>query len=168
MKSNIIKSSIFYLLVLLISGCSNKIYTDFINEDKLYEQSLLYTKKGEIVSSFETKSVIVATYINPLDESFNSKQKDSFLVAVYSQKEFGDDKVGLEKKECLIYLKDGRKPLEIEKLKKENHLLKYIPVHNGWFKYYLVTFAAKQEKKVTLVCENKRFGKTLLTFSKEE
>ncbi len=168
MENNIVKGLIFYLLVLFLNGCSNKIYTEFVNEDKLYEQSLLYTKKGEIVSSLETKSVIVATYLNPLDKSFKLKPKESFLIAVYSQKEFGDDKEGLEKKECLVYLKDGRKPLEIERLKKENHLLKYIPVHNGWFKYYLVTFKAKQEKKITLVCENRRFGKTLLTFSKEE
>ncbi len=163
------KISIFSLLVLVfLTGCSDKIYKEFINEDKLYEQSLLYTRKGEIISSLETKSVIVATYLNRLDKRFADKDKDYFIVALYNEKEFGDKKEGLESENCAIYLKDGRKPIEIKKLKKDDEILKYIPVHSGWFKYYLVVFPAKEEKSITLVCENKLFGKDFLTFSKEE
>ena len=48
MESNIIKSSIFYLLVLLFSGCSNKIYTEFINEDKGQDTDIWALEHGYI------------------------------------------------------------------------------------------------------------------------
>ncbi len=155
------------LLMILFSGCSDKIYKEFMNEDKLYEQTLLYTQKGEIISSLETKSVIVATYLNRLDKQFDKKDKEYFLIALYNEKNFGRKKEGLDQKNCLIYLKDGNMPIEIKELKKDDEILKYTPVHSGWFKYYLIAFNAQKTKKLTLICENKRFGKTSLTFSKE-
>ncbi len=161
-------TTFFLLLAVFFSGCSDKIYKEFMKEDRLYEQSLLYTQKGEIVSSLETKSVIVATYLNKLDKKYANKDKEYFIIALYNEKEFGDKEEGLESKNCLVYLKDGRKPLFIKELKKDDEILKYIPVHSGWFKYYLISFKAKEEKKLTLVCENKRFGKSFLVFSKEE
>ncbi len=169
MGKKFLKYLFFLIVIFSFEACSSKIYSELVNEDKLYEKSLLYTKKGEIISSLETKAVIVATYLNPLDKKYESEDKDYFIVALYAEKDFGKSKVGLESKDCLVYMKDNIKPLNVEKLKREDPLLKYIPVHNGWFKYYLLEFPAnKGEKKISLVFESKRFGKTKLVFSKED
>jgi len=167
MGKNFLKYLFFLIVMFSLNGCSSKIYSELINEDKLYEKSLLYTKKGEIVSSLETKAVVVATYLNPLDQEYDDKDKDYFIVALYAEKDLCKSKAGLESDDCDIRLKDGTKPSKVEKLKKESSLLRYIPVHNGWFKYYLVEFPSKGEsKKVSLVFESRRFGKTELVFSK--
>jgi len=166
MGKNFLIYLIFLFVIIFTNACSSKMYSELINEDRLYEKSLLYTKKGEIVSSLETKAVIVATYLNPLDKKYESDDKNYFIVALYAEKDFGKDKVGLESKDCLVYLKRGIKPLDVKRLKKEDSLLKYIPVHNGWFKYYLLTFPSDKGKELHLVFESKRFGKTVLTFSK--
>jgi hypothetical protein len=62
---------------------------------------------------------------------------------------------------------NGHVPVDI-KLLDENDPLRYeMPMMNNWSTYYKVKFAPSSKEILTLVFENERFGKDILTYKKE-
>ena len=165
------KTVTFLLIsIFFLSGCFNsKEIVKIVNVDKLHEQSLLYTQKGEVVSSFETKAIIFATYLNPLDEKFHNENNDSFLVGVYIPKDYAKKaKRGLKNPLFKLINGDNKKPLSVKRLNRDDELMKFMPIVNSWCEYFKVDFKTnKKVKKIKLIYQNKDYGKTILNFSKE-
>jgi len=51
------------LIILIFSGCSVK---NALKKDPLYEKTLKYTQRCQIINSLETKALIDVIYLNPL------------------------------------------------------------------------------------------------------
>ncbi len=161
------KTIIFLLLsIFFLSGCQTS--QKIVNIDKLHEQSLLYTQKGEIVSSFETKAIIFATYLNSVDEKFKNENNDTFLIGVYIPKDYVEkSKRGLNNPLFTLTNGKNQEAIEVKRLNKEDDLMKFIPIVNSWCEYFLTNFKAdKKAKNVKLIYQNKNYGKINLTFNK--
>lgn len=141
-----------------------------MNIDKLHEQSLLHTKKGEIVTSFETKAIIFATYLNQVDEKFQNDSNDTFLIGVYIPKDYAKKaKRGLKNPLFLLRDGDGKKPLKVKRLERDDKLMQFMPIVNSWCEYFKVDFKTKQKaRKIKLIYKNKNYGKVKLNFLKRE
>ncbi len=70
------KKLLLLIFTLLFSSCSkNSIENSKLNKltkrDDIYYTALLNTQKGQIITSFETKALLIATYLNPV---FNDRE----------------------------------------------------------------------------------------------
>ncbi len=61
---------------------------------------------------------------------------------------------------------EGKKPISIKKLDKDDPLRYEMPMVDNWSTYYKVKFPATDKKEFKLIFENDRFGKDELFFSK--
>lgn len=161
------KLTLALFIGLVLVGCSSK---NIIQKDKLHEESLIYTQKGEIVSSLETKSIIFATYLNKLSQKFNSDNNDSFLIGTYISNDFDkEEKKGLNNPFYTLTDANSTKPILIKKLDKDDEIIKHIPTVNVWSSYFLVTFKANKDQNIIkLIYTNTDYGKCELVFSKED
>ena len=152
------------LFIILFGACSNKGAFKYFKTDPLYEKALEYTKVAQIISDFETKAIINATYLNSTDPKRWDNNFQNFLIGIY----IFDDSDDEEKK--FIYnpnyklTLNNQKPFKIEKLKKSSYLYEHIPLFNSHAKYYIVSFKKDEKIILNLVYENKTFGKTWLKF----
>ena len=137
---------------ILFNGCAIK---TALKKDPLYEKTLKYTRRGQIVNSLETKALIDAINLNDL---YPGKfQKPTFLIGIYN-----NDKNALQNKEFSIFL-NNKKPLKISN--KIPNFIPYenYPFYNAWMSYYLVTFPNTQ-KPYTLTYKSTHWGETKFTF----
>lgn len=157
---------ILLLLLPFLAGCAHKEELRVFSVDKSYVEALRYTKKGDIAISLENKALCIATYLNPLHRC--DKDKECFFVRVYIDNDFDDPKkAGLFHPGYSLRL-DGHEPLAVKELDKEDLLVKQMPLCEPWYHFYLVTFPALKESKLTLIFSHKVYGSTALVFSKEE
>lgn len=140
------------LLMLLFAGCS---VNSIVSQDKLYDNALKYTKRGEIHNSLETKALIDAVYLNPLyPDEFN---ETTFLIGVYN-----DFDNTIDNEEFNLTL-NNKKPLKISTDIPKFVLYKEFPFYNNWMKYYLVEFNVTN-KPFILEYKSKDWGETKLRF----
>jgi len=137
---------------ILFNGCAIK---TALQTDPIYEKTLKYTRRGQIVNSLETKALIDAIDLNDLyPKKF---QNPTFLVGIYN-----NQNNALENKEFSIFL-NGQKPLNIS-TKIPNFIpYKNYPFYNGWMTYYIVTFPATS-KPYTLTYKSIHWGETKFIF----
>ncbi|RUM69757.1 MAG: hypothetical protein DSZ07_03955 [Sulfurovum sp.] len=177
-----VKKILLLLSALVMLGCSakkdkcgTKEYSDFaqlFTKDEIYDKSLKNTHKAQLMASFETKALLTATYLNPVfaqrncKERFKNQMRDGeyFFIGVFitnsEQSEFN-------KKGYQLTL-NGHLPIDI-KLLDDNDPLRYeMPMMNNWSTYYKVKFPKVETEELTLVFENNRFGKDILTYQKEK
>jgi hypothetical protein len=157
----------FLKIVLLVTallgfGCSEK--SGFLSKDALYESALVWTKKGDIFNSLELKASIVATYLNPLKDEFDSKESDWFLVSLYVDKDSGI-KSRLDSKYISLTL-NGKIAKSVKMLDYDDELIAISPFRNRWSNYFLVEFEKESGKK-ELLFELRPFGKVTLTFQED-
>ena len=156
---------------LLFSSCSikeNSNLAQLFKKDDIYHISLLNTKKAQLIASLETKALLTATYLNPVFEYIDSeninRREEYFFVGVYitdsEEHEFNTKGYSLKL--------NGKKPLGIQKLKKDDPLRYQMPMINNWSTYYKVKFPKVKGNDLNLTFENDRFGKDTLTYSKKE
>jgi hypothetical protein len=140
------------ILMLLFTGCSIK---TAIKQDPLYEKTLIYTQRGQIINSLETKALIDTVYLNPLyPGKFNNP---AFLVGIYN-----DFENTLQNQEFTLTL-NGEKPLKINDKIPNYILYKNFPFYNEWMKYYLVEFN-QTSKPYVLEYKSKHWGEVKFTF----
>ncbi len=163
-KKTFLPSIIFSILFL--TGCTHKIPLSQLNKEKMHELSIVNTRKGEIVSSQETKAIIVATYLNPINVDFINNKEDVFLVGVYISNDTGAKIKSSADPFYKFSLNGDTDITDIQKLNLHSKYLKLVPLINKWAEYYLVKFPAKKSRILTLTFENKDYGKAVLTFEK--
>ncbi len=151
------KKLFFVLIILaaLFNGCALKSIKPIFKQDTLYEKTLKYTQRGQIVNSLETKALIDAVYLNPL---YPKKFKNpTFLVGIYN--EFNN---ALENEEFSLTL-NNEKPIKVTKKIPNFIPYKFYPFYNSWMSYYLVEFN-KTKQPYILIYKSKHWGKTKLIF----
>lgn len=148
------KKIFFFLITLSIifNGCAIK---EALHKDTLYEKTLKYTQRGQIVNSLETKALIDAVYLNPL---YPKKFKNpTFLIGIYN----GFDN-SIQNEEFSLTL-NGNKPIKISSQIPNFIPYKFYPFYNSWMNYYLVEFN-KTNKPLKLIYKSKHWGEAKLTF----
>ena len=146
------KILLFLIALALFSGCSLK---NAFKKDMLYEKTLKYTQRGEIVNSLETKALIDAIYLNPLyPKKFNNP---TFLIGIYN--DFNNTLINNEFNLSL----NNTKPIKISKNIPSFIPYKFYPFYNSWMKYYLVEFNTTA-KPYVLTYKSKHWGEVNLTF----
>jgi len=139
------------LLALLFSACSIK--TAF-KKDPLYEKTLRYTQRGQIINSLETKALIDVVYLNPLYQ--DKFKKPTFLVGVYN-----DFKNTLNNAEFNFTI-NSTPPSKISDKIPEFVLYKNFPFYNNWMKYYIVE--TNTSKPFIIEYKSKHWGEVKFTF----
>jgi len=142
---------ILLIFLLFFSGCSIK---GVLNEDPLYEKTLIHTQRGQIINSFETKALIDGIYLNPL---YNNFKNPTFLVGIYNN--FDNTLIN---KEFNLTL-NNKTPIKISKTIPDFIPYKKFPFYNKWMSYYLVEFN-NTKKPFILTYKSKHWGEVNLTF----
>ena len=148
------KKIIFVIVsaLLLLNGCAVE---TALKKDTLYEKTLKYTQRGQILNSLETKALIDAIHLNPLyQEKFKNP---TFLIGIYN--DFDNALINNEFNLTLNNLS----PVEINSTIPPFIPYKYFPFYNKWMNYYLVTFP-NTNKPYVLEYKSKHFGKTKFIF----
>jgi len=176
------KRTFLFLSVFLILGCSGKQdscgvkeHSDFaqlFTKDEIYDKSLKNTHKAQLIASFETKALLTATYLNPVfakrkcKKRFRNQMADAeyFFVGVFITNSKSSE---FNTKGYRLRL-NGREPIDIKLLEKDDPLRYEMPMMNNWSTYYKVKFPIVEENELKLIFENDRFGKDILEYSKGE
>jgi len=147
------KKIFFILSIILIffSGCAIK---QALKQDPLYEKTLKYTKRGQIVNSLETKALIDAIYLNPLYPEF---KKPTFLIGVYNN--FDNKLINTEYNLTL----NKKTPIEINSTIPVFIPYKHFPFYNTWMNYYIVKFP-DINKPYILEYKSRHWGEVKFTF----
>ncbi len=177
-----VKKMVFILSSLLMFGCSAKKdecgiretsdFAQLFTKDEIYDISLRNTHKAQLMASFETKALLTATYLNPVfaqrtcKKRFKNEMKDGeyfFVVVFITNSEHSE----FNKKGYSLTL-NGHLPIDIKLLDNNDPLRYEMPMMNNWSNYYKVKFPKVNSNKLTLIFENERFGRDILTYSKSE
>ncbi len=167
------KKLLLLIFTILFSSCSkNSIENSKLNKltkrDDIYYTALLNTQKGQIIASFETKALLIATYLNPI---FNDREcsicldtsdGEYFLLGVFIN---GDRDNNLNGDGYVVSL-NGVKPLELKELDRDDPFLKNMPMVNNWSKYYIAKFPKLNRDKLILNFKSDTFGEDNLKFVK--
>ncbi|WP_457564597.1 hypothetical protein [Caminibacter sp.] len=138
---------IAFIFILLFSGCALK---SALKQDPLYEKTLKYTQRCQIVNSLETKAIIDVVYLNPLFKQF---KKPTFLVGIYN--EFNNTINNVE-----FHLYINSKDVNISTKIPDFVLYKNFPFYNSWMNYYIVTTNTKPPFKIEY--KSKHWGECVI------
>lgn len=127
------------LFIVLLSGCSKPNALTHFNKDKLFSKALQYTSKNDIIDNKEVIAMLNATYLNQVDDEFNSKTHEVFIVGIYLPKYEEDNKIDYLTNSYSLTLNEVG-PNSIKKLNNKHKMFGHLPLYNPWAKYYLVTF----------------------------
>ena len=159
-------------ILLILTACSTKNrenISQLFKKDEIYHTSLINTQKGQLIASFETKALITATYLNPV---FNNKSCKNFSIDISGGEYFfvgvfiTNSKTSRFDEKGYSLTLNGKKPLEVIKLDKDDPLKYEMPMVDNWSTYYKVKFPTIHTKKLKLVFESDRFGRDILIFRK--
>jgi len=174
MYKKILLLSTTLMSLFIFGGCSlkeNSNISQLFKKDDIYHVSLMNTHKAQLIASLETKALLTATYLNPVYSSDNCKNlcmeisdAEYFFIGIFITDSEANE---FNNKGYLLTL-NGKKPIKIEKLDKDDPLRYQMPMINNWSTYYKVKFPIVSTDKLELTFENDRFGKDVLTYSKEE
>ena len=143
---------ILFVIILLFTGCSIK---NALKQDPLYNKTLTYTQRGQIINSLETKALIDAVYLNPIYK--NKFKNPTFLIGVYN-----NFKNSINNAEYNLTL-NNKSPIKISKQIPSFIIYKNYPFYNEWMQYYIVEFN-KTSKPYILEYKSKYYGKVKFTF----
>ena len=125
---------ILLVLFLFFVGCNNKI--GVLQKDARYNTLMQYTKRGEIVKSFETIAIINATYMNPiLKENNETQNNEIFIIGVYNSDDYkGYEKGGIHNPNFTLTMNDMNytKATKADLVKLN---IKDYPFYTKWMKY---------------------------------
>lgn len=162
-----------FILFFIFGGCAkeNSNISQLFKKDDIYHVSLMNTHKAQLIASLETKALLTATYLNPVYSSDNCKNlcmktsdAEYFFIGIFIT---DSEKNEFNKKGYLLTL-NGKKPIKVEELDKDDPLRYQMPMINNWSTYYKVKFPIVSGHKLKLTFENDRFGKDVLNYSKGE
>ena len=134
------KKIILALITIFFIGCSSQV-SDVFQKDTRYITLTQYSKRGQLVKSFDTIALINATYINPiLGETNETKNNEVFIIGVYNSNDYKQyDKGGIFNPNYTLTMNDMNftKATKADKVK---FSIKSYPFYNKWMKYYKVDF----------------------------
>ncbi len=152
-------------IAVLLLGCTSKEQKELMKsfeKEKIYHQNLQKTEKTQLYDGEVTKAMLTATYLFTKSEDKNDIRDEKFIVGVYVEE--GNDESFVNKGYTLTL--NGNAPKSIERLNKNNSLLKEISFNSDWSQFYLITFPHTQSKSFKLIFQSDIYGKGELNFAK--
>ncbi len=157
-KNLLLSISILFLFV----ACSDKINAlRYFKNSSETINSIPNTKKIDFNRENQNEISVIVTYLNSIDKEYQSKEIESFLVAIQNF-----NSVNLFKENIKLLL-NSKQPISFEKIEKDSSLIKNISLKNHWADYYLVKFKAENKvKKLNFKVINKKLGIKTIVFEK--
>ncbi|WP_024955548.1 hypothetical protein [Sulfurospirillum arcachonense] len=158
---------ILYLILIsfLFVGCSQKINKYAKQSDIFHEAAMTETKNTSIKDGLITKAYITVTYLNQINQKLAQENKnlEKFIVNIYVPSE---ERQELYKE--IAFVVNDNVIENIKELKKDNKLLKFIPVVTPWSKYYLLeVIKEKRNKNIAVSFSTSENNSTTLNFVKD-
>ena len=144
----------FFVFILMIFGCAGE---KVIVHEPLKNELLAYTSKSEIIDGTD-RTLIVATYLNPIYNSNLDASKEHFLVAI-NPKEHASELNNIK-------VNNDSNATNARLLDENNEMLKFAGFSMPWALYYEVTAPSKQSDDLTLSFEIYQSKPVLLNFRK--
>lgn len=157
-----------FILIAFLSGCANHSALELFKKDELFESAILQTKKADIISSFETKAIINATYLNPIDKDFKSNESETFLIGIYITDDNKSDNANFLKNPTFKLSLNDKEVVSFKEIESTHKMYSHIPLKNSWAKYYEVKFPRDaKETLLILKYEHQTFGHALIAFESD-
>ncbi len=144
----------FFIFILMIFGCAGE---KVIVHEPLKNELLAYTSKSEIIDGTD-RTLIVATYLNPIYNSNLDVSKEHFLVAI-NPKEHASELNNIK-------VNNDSNATNARLLDENDKMLKFAGFSMPWALYYEVTAPSKQSDDLTLSFEIYQSKPVLLNFRK--
>ena len=144
----------FFVFILMIFGCAGE---KVIVHEPLKNELLAYTSKSEIIDGTD-RTLIVATYLNPIYNSDLDASKEHFLVAI-NPKEHAQNLKNIK-------VNDDSNATNARLLDENDEMLKFAGFSMPWALYYEVTAPSKQSDDLALSFEIYQSKPVLLNFRK--
>ncbi|MGF7440951.1 hypothetical protein [Campylobacter concisus] len=144
----------FFVFILMIFGCAGE---KVIVHEPLKNELLAYTSKSEIIDGTD-RTLIVATYLNPIYNSDLDASKEHFLVAI-NPKEHASELNNIK-------VNNDSNATNARLLDENDEMLKFAGFSMSWALYYEVTAPSKQSDDLALSFEIYQSKPVLLNFRK--
>lgn len=144
----------FFVFILMIFGCAGE---KVIVHEPLKNELLAYTSKSEIIDGTD-RTLIVATYLNPIYNSDLDASKEHFLLAI-NPKEHASELNNIK-------VNNDSNATNARLLDENDEMLKFAGFSMPWALYYEVTAPSKQSDDLTLSFEIYQSKPVLLNFRK--
>ncbi len=144
----------FFVFILMIFGCAGE---KVIVHEPLKNELLAYTSKSEIINGAD-RTLIIATYLNPIYNSNLDQNKEHFLVAINPKEHASELKN--------IKVNNDSNATNARLLDENDKMLKFAGFSMPWALYYEVTAPSKQSNDLTLSFEIYQSKPVLLNFRK--
>ena len=144
----------FFVFILMIFGCAGE---KVIVHEPLKNELLAYTSKSEIIDGAD-RTLIIATYLNPIYNSNLDQSKEHFLVAI-NPKEHASELNNIK-------VNNDSNATNARLLDENDKMLKFAGFSMPWALYYEVTAPSKQNNDLTLSFEIYQSRPVLLNFRK--
>ena len=144
----------FFVFILMMFGCAGE---KVIVHEPLKNELLAYTSKSEIIDGAD-RTLIIATYLNPIYNSNLDQSKEHFLVAI-NPKEHASELNNIK-------VNNDSNATNARLLDENDKMLKFAGFSMPWALYYEVTAPSKQSDDLTLSFEIYQSKPVLLNFRK--
>ena len=144
----------FFVFILMIFGCAGE---KVIVHEPLKNELLAYTSKSEIIDGAD-RTLIIATYLNPIYNSNLDQSKEHFLVAI-NPKEHASELNNIK-------VNNDSNATNARLLDENDEMLKFAGFSMPWSVYYEVTAPSKQSDDLALSFEIYQSRPVLLNFRK--
>ncbi|OUT14516.1 hypothetical protein B9N64_03540 [Campylobacter concisus] len=144
----------FFVFILMIFGCAGE---KVIVHEPLKNELLAYTSKSEIIDGAD-RTLIIATYLNPIYNSNLDQSKEHFLVAI-NPKEHANELNNIK-------VNNDSNATNARLLDENDEMLKFAGFSMPWSVYYEVTAPSKQSDDLALSFEIYQSRPVLLNFRK--
>ncbi len=144
----------FFVFILMIFGCAGE---KVIVHEPLKNELLAYTSKSEIIDGAD-RTLIIATYLNPIYNSNLDQSKEHFLVDI-NPKEHANELNNIK-------VNNDSNATNARLLDENDNMLKFAGFSMPWALYYEVTAPSKQSDDLTLSFEIYQSKPVLLNFRK--
>ena len=114
------------------------------------------TRTGKLSFKDKVGGIFSAIYMNNVSSEFDNEY-NNFYISAYIK----------NKNEYLNITLDGKKPLEIKELSKDNEFSHLLYIKSDWGKNYIMSFENNERSEVNLLIENGQFSSGQLSFSKD-
>ncbi|BAK73419.1 hypothetical protein [Arcobacter sp. L] len=152
---------LFISLFFISCGPKNSAFRYFEKKD-IETRGVQFTKKTDLLKDEEVSVIFMATYLNKVDKKLSDTKNEIFLIFTY----FSNAETQSIKDNSYKFLLNGKEPIFIEKVEKENENFKDLMLKNNWGNYYLVKFDLIDGNNLKLVLTNEKSSKGILDFQK--
>lgn len=154
---------LIFISLFFVSCSSKNNAFKYFEKDEIETKGVQYTKKTDIlVNGNEVDVIFWATYLNKIDKKISDTNEELFLVSVYFTNKESQDIF----ENNYSFLLNGKEPISVEKVEKDNENFKSLMLKNNWGKYYLVKFTSQDVYTLTIQLKDKGSNSALLNFEK--